>query len=410
MSIRRRTAWILWLLASFFYAYQYILRVMPNIMLDDIIEQFEMGGAAIGQFSGIYYIGYALFHLPVGMMLDRFGPKKIMTGCILLTVAGLMPLIFSDYWIFPIAGRALVGIGSSAAILGLFKIVRISFSAEQFSRMLSLAVTIGLIGAIYGGGPVSYMKDLFGFQGVVQILAIGGVLLAAVTYLLIPEMKINAQSSAATNLKEVLGNSKVLLTCLFAGLMVGPLEGFADVWGRAFLRDVYGLDGTLAATLPSSIFIGMCFGAPILSFIAEKTKNQAATMIGSGLVMIMSFSSLLIWQLSTSTITFHFILVGICCGYQILAICKVSSYVPEEAAGLATATANMIIMTFGYIFHATMGGVINAMGGPASPQALVYGISVIPAGLLLGTLGFAFMFVKERLEEKEELANIECKV
>lgn len=405
MSITRRTAWILWLLASFFYAYQYILRVMPNIMLDDIIEQFDMGGTVIGQFSGIYYIGYALFHLPVGMMLDRYGPKKIMTGCILLAVLGLMPLIFSDHWLFPIAGRALVGIGSSAAILGLFKIVRLSFSTEQFSRMLSLAVTIGLIGAIYGGGPVSYMKDLFGFHGVVQILAIGGIFLAAVTYLLIPEIKITAPGSTTANLKHVLGNRKVLLTCLFAGLMVGPLEGFADVWGRAFLRDVYGLDGALAATLPSSIFIGMCFGAPIISFIAEKTKSPMATMIGSGLAMIISFSSLLIWQLSAGAVTFHFILVGICCGYQILAICKVSSYVPEEAAGLAAATANMIIMTFGYIFHATMGSIINAMGGPASPQALVYGVAVIPAGLLLGTLGFAFLLVKERTKEKAELLS-----
>src|SRR3954466_8676222 len=117
-SNSRTIAWAVWVIASVFYAYQYILRVMPNIMLNDIMEQFDMSATTFGQFSGIYYIGYSLMHLPVGIMLDRYGPKKIMTGCILLTVIGILPLLFSDYWIYPIAGRFLMGIGASAAILG----------------------------------------------------------------------------------------------------------------------------------------------------------------------------------------------------------------------------------------------------------------------------------------------------
>ena len=87
----RAIAWMVWIIASVFYAYQYILRVMPNIMLDDIMQQFQIGAATFGQFSGVYYIGYSAMHLPIGIMLDRFGPRKTMTGCILLTVIGLLP-------------------------------------------------------------------------------------------------------------------------------------------------------------------------------------------------------------------------------------------------------------------------------------------------------------------------------
>lgn len=151
------------------------------------------------------------------------------------------------------------------------------------------------------------------------------------------------------------------------------------------------------------IFIGMCFGAPVLSLIAEKTGSYLATIIGAGIVMTVSFSALLIWHLATGAISISFVLVGICSAYQILAIYKASTYVPEHVAGLTTAVANMIIMIFGYAFHATMGGVINAMGGPNASPALVYGIAVIPVALAIGTSGFFIMFAKEKVQSKNTL-------
>jgi sugar phosphate permease len=83
------TAIVMWMVASLFYAYQYILRVMPSIMLDDIMFRFRIDSATVGQFSGIYYIGYSLFHLPSGVLLDRCGPKKVIPYCIVLSILGI---------------------------------------------------------------------------------------------------------------------------------------------------------------------------------------------------------------------------------------------------------------------------------------------------------------------------------
>ena len=151
----------------------------------------------------------------------------------------------------------MIGLGSSAAILGLFKIIRMTFSEEKFPRMLSISVTIGLIGAIYGGGPLSYMREIFGYQAVVQLLAVIGVS-AGADHLLDrsrSEKLVKRVGCVCVRFKEVLSNSRVIWCCIFAGLMVGPLEGFADVWGTVFLKQVYGIDGNLAASLPSMIFI-----------------------------------------------------------------------------------------------------------------------------------------------------------
>jgi predicted MFS family arabinose efflux permease len=399
-SASRKVAWVVWVIASVFYAYQYILRVMPSIMLDDIMSQFGINAAILGQFSGLYYVGYSLLHLPVGIMLDRYGPRNVMTGCILLTVVGMLPLVFADHFMYPMAGRFLIGVGSSAAILGVFKIVRMVFSEKRFPRMLSFSVTIGLIGAIYGGGPVSYMRELLGYGAVVKIFSLSGVALAIITYWTIPKLESSSKGSVISNVKEVLGNKKVILSCLFAGLMVGPLEGFADVWGTSFLKQVYGFDAALAASLPSLIFMGMCFGSPMLSFIAEKVGSYLGVVIGSGILMMLGFVFLLSFSLSSGLVSLNFILIGICCAYQVLSVYKASTYVRGEVAGLTTAVANMIIMTFGYVFHAAMGSIIAFMGGIAAPYAFFLAISVIPLALFIGAAGFFWLLIQERKENK----------
>jgi MFS family permease len=396
MTISRRIAWVMWMTASIFYAYQFVIRVMPNIMIEDIMQQYGLDAALFGQFSGVYYIGYVLMHLPIGIMLDRYGPRKVMTACILLTVAGMLPIVLSDNWIFPIVGRFLIGVGSSAAILGAFKIIRMGFEEKHFTRMLSLSVTIGLIGAIYGGGPVAQMCEALGYKMVIQIFSVLGVVLAGITYFVVPHFEATNQGKVWSDIKTVLSNHKVIAVCLMAGFLVGPMEGFADVWASEFLKQVYGFDSIVAGYLPSMIFLGFCFGAPVLSLFAEKTGMYIGSIIGAGIIMLITFIALIMGWLTVSSMTFGFIIVGVCCAYQILAIYKASTYVPENVAGLTTAVANMIIMSFGYLFHTTIGLVINASNGS---QAYVYGVSVIPIALGIGVMGFLIVAFQENRKE-----------
>lgn len=272
--------------------------------------------------------------------------------------------------------------------------------------MLSFSVTIGLIGAIYGGGPVSFMREAMGYERVVQIFALMGIILAIGSYLVLPNMKTAVDTTVFSDMREVLTNKKVIFSCIFAGLMVGPLEGFADVWGKAFLKQVYGFDSTMAASLPSLIFIGMCCGGPILSFIADKVGNYLIAIMLSGILMAGSFYCLLDFKMSSAFLTIALVLIGIGSAYQILAIYKVSTYVREQVAGLTTALANMIVMIFGYAFHSTMGGVINMLGGPSDSRALIYGVSVIPIALIIAFVGYSFLFVQEKKENALKVKSI----
>ena len=396
MKITRSVALSTWLIASIFYSYQYILRVMPSIMMQDIMQQFNINTVTFGQFSGIYYICYALMHLPIGVMLDRYGPKKVMSLCILVTALGSLPIIISDYWLYLIIGRILIGMGSSAAILSVFKIIRLVFAQEKFTRMLSFSVMIGLVGAIYGGRPVNYICSILGYKAVTLLFISIGVLLSIVTFLIVPDVTNQESTSILSDIKEVFGNKKIMLICLLAGLMVGPLEGFADVWGGQFLQQVYGVEPAFALGLTSTIFVGLCFGAPLLNFITEKNKSYLGTIISSAIIMVISFTFLLSGRLSIQGMSFLFIITGICCSYQTYAIYIASTCVRSGVAGLITAVANMIIMIFGYLFHSAIGWIISVSGGINHPQAFIYGIAVIPIALAIGGAGFILMYLQEK--------------
>lgn len=398
--ISKKHAWLMWFIASIFYAYQYILRVMSSVMFDDIIEKFNMDISLFGQLSGIYYIGYSLAHLPLGLMLDRYGPKKILSIFMVLTVVGLVPLVCSTFWVYPIMGRLLMGIGSSAAILGVFKVIRIGFKEKHFSVLLGMAATVGLSGALYGGTPLLYLKTNLGFENSVYALIVLGLILSVITYVVIPgNVPTVKAASVMKEVKEVICNKPVLIVCALGGLMVGPLEGFADVWGARFLTVVYGIEDSIAASLPSLIFVGMCFGAPILSAIAERTRLYFTTIALSALIMCLGFLAIMTGKLEIPQLSAVFLIIGALSGYQVLVIYKASTFAKPQFFSLTTALANMIIMIFGYLFHSVIGKVVNhfsLLTGGYSTEGFIYGIAIIPVCLGIAALLFLVFALKHK--------------
>ena len=400
-KIERPQAFIIWLLASLFFAYQYVIRVLPNLIMPDVMEKFQIEAGLFGQFSGVYYIGYAAMHIPVGMLLDKIGPRKVLPILILCTCSGLLPLIFSDTWTYPVLGRALIGMGSTGAALGIFKIVRMVYPESKFARMSGFSLGIGFFGAIYGGQPMNYLMTLFGWETVIMGVFFVGVLLALCTYIAMPVQKPQGMtlSNIVSDIMSVIFNYKILTICLLGGCMVGPMEGFADVWGAEYLKNVYHYSDNWGSTLPSFLFLGIGFGAPLLAYLAEKTNAYYGWTIASGAIMALCFVLLLAGLLDYTTMMIAFTITGFMAAYQIIVIYLASTYAQENTVGLTTACANMIIMIFGYVFHSSIGGIMRALwdgavieGVPVySHAAYTTALSIIPIGLTIGTIGFTIL-------------------
>jgi len=396
-------SFMVWVCVTMFYCYQYVLRALPNIAMPDIMSKYGVGASEFGSFAGIYYLGYIAIHIPIGILLSRFGGRLVLPICIILTAIGLMPLVYLDSWSMVLAGRMLTGIGSSAAIVGALQIFRIIYPTS-FAKMLGIMVFFGLITVVYSGEPIGEVLKLFGVSRTINILIYSGIALAIVTYVLMPKSASEvSHGNIMSDIRAIVGNYKLIFASVCAGLMVGSLEGFADAWGSSFLISVYGMSKAVADSTTFSIYLGMCAGCIILPYIADKTRYYFGVTIFSGLVMIGCFAYILSREASENSLYYTCIIIGIFCAYQVVIISKIATFVSEERSGMAGAVVNMIVMAFGWVFHNSIGMTLDKQWDGAmvegiktySSSAYINSISIIPAASSLAIIGLLLIVMYE---------------
>lgn len=208
-----------WLAATLFFAYQYILRVAPNAIVDQTMQKFQISGAAIGQLAGSYYISYTLLHIPIGFALDRFGARKVISLACLCAVVGMLPLVLSDSFFFLICGRVLLGGASSVGVLGVFKVIRDSFLKEKFTLIFGASVFFALIAAMYGGLPIVYFIDNLGWNTTFAIILILGIFISIFAYTYIEDAQQKQKNAKIKqDLMQLFSLKKWLLISVIGGL------------------------------------------------------------------------------------------------------------------------------------------------------------------------------------------------
>lgn len=386
-----------WFCITLFYCYQYILRVLPNTIMPDVIEQFHASALDFGVFAGRYYIGYIAIHIPIGILFTRFGSKIILTISILLAALGLVPIIYFDNWQLALWGRVLTGIGSGASAVGAIQVFRILYPVH-FTRVLGYMVFFGTLTAVYVATPLSMLIEKFGIVNTINALIYSGIILAIVTFCVMPKAtEETSHSNIWTDIKSVLGNYKILIISILAGMMVGGLEGFADAWGSAFLVSIYDITKNIADPIVFKILLGMCAGCIIIPFIADYFRFHIGISIISGIMMILCFILLLQQLVPVNMLTYICFIIGVFSAYQIAMISKISTFVSEERSSLAASIANMFIMSFGWVFHNSIGFILDYFNTSTTTSgadttiynqdAFITSISIIPGFMTIAVIG-----------------------
>ncbi len=131
----------------------------PNLMIDFAITPDQMG-----LLGGIFFLSFALFQIPAGILLDRFGPRKVMTVIITFALLGSIIFALSNSFIGLLVGRLLMGLGCSICLMGSLVIISRWAAKDDFSKLAGIILAIGGLGGLLATTPLSYVADTIGWR------------------------------------------------------------------------------------------------------------------------------------------------------------------------------------------------------------------------------------------------------
>src|SRR5262249_29871472 len=141
-------ALLAWFSAASFFFYAWMLRVAPSVMVEELMRDFAVGAAALGNLSAAYFYGYSGMQIPVGVLLDRFGPRRLLTVAAGICGCGFVLLSFSETLAMATAGRFLIGASAAFSLVGAMTVAGHWFSAHRFALLSGFAMAMGMAGGV----------------------------------------------------------------------------------------------------------------------------------------------------------------------------------------------------------------------------------------------------------------------
>jgi MFS family permease len=363
----RQFAWIIWLVAAIFYSYEFFLRISPTVITEELTRDFNASKEAVGFVSGMYYYAYAIMQIPVGLLLDRFGPRRLLTAAAAIVSLGCLLFAITDQlWVAGV-GRALMGIGSAFAFVGCLKLSAAWFPASQFAMVVGLTNTLGVMGAIFGEEPLAYVIDMAGWRHVMLVAMLTGIGLTILNYVVIRDYpyyqriakhppKLPKPSALWQHLKNIIQSKQTWLVAIYGGLLVAPISGFSELWCVPFLMKAYGLTKAHAAGLASVVFIGIAIGGPVNGALSNLLKRRRPVMLIGAIGACLSLSILIYMPLPSDILIGPlFFLFGFFSSNMLLCFALNSEIHPKQIGGTVVAFTNMLVMLGGTIFQPLLG-------------------------------------------------------
>jgi MFS family permease len=229
----------------------------------------------------------------VGVAVDRFGPRRVMTAAAGLCAAGALLFGLAPSIGFAYAGRLLIGAGAGFALIGTFKLSAEWFPPERFALITGLTAAIGTLGAIGGQAPLSHAVAAFGWRASMIAAAIAGGLIAAAVWLIARDRKDSAtgaipETGSSRGILEGIGS--VFATrhnwafAIIMPSMTVPLLAFAGLWGVPFLMEAHGLSRAPAALAASLFLAGHGIGGATLGWVSDHFRRRKAPILAGTIV------------------------------------------------------------------------------------------------------------------------------
>jgi MFS family permease len=386
-----------WATGALFFFYAWVLRVAPSVMIDELMRDFGVSGADIGNLSAFYFYGYAGMQIPVGLMLDRFGPRRLITLAALVCASGCILFATSTAFWAVAGGRFLIGASAAFSLVGSMAVAGQWFPANRFALLGGFATLMGMAGGVFGQAPLRLSVEAVGWRSTMLYLAAGGLVIAVCAWATVRDRQRGSGGIAQVlvGLAKVARQPQTWVIAL-AGLGAGaPLLGFASLWGVPYLAATYGLDKTTAAAVTSMMFVGWGIGAPVNGWLSDRLGRRRLSLVTGLLISSLCIGSIVyvpglpIWVIAVLCL-----LNGIGGSVQTVGFATAREHNPVHLSGTTIGFVNCLMTASGALYQTLTGWLLDlSWQGQMVAGARVYdaadyrfALSAIVVGPVIGFL------------------------
>ena len=349
------------------YAISYFYRNANAIIEVDLVRDLGLGPADLGLLTSVYFISFAAFQLPLGVLLDRYGPRR--TESILLLFAALGSILFAQAESLSglILGRLLIGLGVSACLMAAFKAYVLWFSSQRLAMISGLQMVAGGLGALLATIPLQNALSYTDWRGVFTGLAIITVFASVCLWMFLPENQRTDDKlpSLKLHLKEI---GQVLRSRIFWG--IAPLAAISSganmaihgLWMKPWLRDVTGLSADNAAQLLFAMTLTFISGFLTLGIIAERLSQLFDVHLMSisvfGMTIFLFIQGTMIYGGIGSPLILV-ILLGFFGTANVLVYAGYAKIFPKNLSGRVSTFLNLLVFIGAFILQWGIGAIIE---------------------------------------------------
>lgn len=355
-------AYVAWAIAALFFCYQYIFRVLPGGIEPNLRTEFHLTASEFGTIGSFTIYAYSLMQIPMGILVDRLGVKKILTGSIVLCLLGGFAMAAAKSLFALQMSRILIGMGSASAFMSALKIAADYLPPGRRGFLMGATLTLGTVGAMFTGSYLVSSIQTLGWRPVTNWLGLLGIALAFLALVGI-HLKTTTKSKIGFSWEQIWKIFKNRQIMIYAFLAIGlytPLSVLADLWGTAFLMRKYDLVQTIAASSAGMLFVGLCFGSLLLPWLCEKYDclDIAIQTCSFGILFLFGFL-LLGPELEHNTLKLVLVGIGFFCGAEMMCFTGAVQSTTAQNSGITLGVVNTLNMLGGALLQHVIGYLLD---------------------------------------------------
>jgi len=385
------------------YFLSYLYRTVNAVLAPHISASVHLDAGDLGLMTGVYFLAFGAFQLPLGILLDRYGPRRVEAVLLLFAAIGSLAFAVAERAETLVLGRALVGLGVSACLMAALKANVQFFPAARLPLVNGVILSTGGLGAVAATAPVQAALHVVDWRTIFVVLAVLTVAAAINLFLVVPDRKSQTGGETlARQLTEVGGifRNRRFWRVLPAGAVAqAAFMAIQGLWAGPWLRDVAGLSPDEVAIGLSVMAAGMAAGFLSWGVIAERLDHRGigpATVAGGGMLLFLLASALMMlgWRdLPLLLAAFY----GFTGASSTLCYVVVTRGFSPHLAGRATTSLNLGMFMGAFLMQWGLGALIghwpkSATGWP--PEAFSYAFAV-PVILLAVSLLWAVPVLRQ---------------